>query len=46
MAYMWNRKKWYKLTYLQNRNRVIGVQNKLMGSKGESGGWDKLGDWD
>ena len=29
---------WYKLTYLQNRNRVTDVENKLMVTKGESGG--------
>ena len=27
---MWNLKKWYKWTYLQNRNRVTGVENKPM----------------
>ena len=27
---MWNQKKWYKRTYLQNRNRVTDVENKLM----------------
>ena len=32
---MWNLKKWYKLTYLQNRNRVTDVENKLMVTKGE-----------
>ena len=31
IAYMWNIKKWYKITYLQNRNRVTGVENKLRG---------------
>ena len=30
-----NLKKWYKWIYLQNRNRLIGIQNKLMVSKGE-----------
>ena len=39
---MWDLKKWYKWTYLQNRNRVTGVENKLMVTKGG----DKLGDWD
>ena len=41
---MWNLKKWYKITYLQNRSRVTDVENKLM----VTGGWggDKLGDWD
>ena len=41
---MWNlKKKRYKLTYLQNR--VIDVENKLMVTKGERGGRDKLGGW-
>ena len=35
---MWNLKKWYKLSYLQNRNRVKDVENKLMVTKGERGG--------
>ena len=48
IAYMWNLKKWYKWTYLQNRNRVTDVENKLMVTKGGKQGWgrDKLGDWD
>ena len=44
--YMWNQNKWYKWTYLQNRNRVTDVENKLMVTKGARGGRDKLGDWD
>ena len=31
IAYMWNLKKWYKWIYLQNRNRVTDVENKLWG---------------
>ena len=46
IAYMWNLKKWYKWTYLQNRNRVTNVENKLMVTRGESGGRDKLEVWD
>ena len=41
IAYMWNLKKWYKWTYLQNRNRLTDIENKLMVTKGE-GGKDKL----
>ena len=37
IPYMWNLKKWYKWTYLQNRNRLTDVENKLMIIKGE--GW-------
>ena len=40
-------KKWYKWTYLQNRNRVTDGENKFTFTKrGESGGRDKLRDWD
>ena len=38
IAYMWNLKKWYKWTYLQNRNRFTGIENKLMVTKGDSEG--------
>ena len=34
---MWNLKKGYKWTYLQNRNRVIDVENKLMVTGVEGG---------
>ena len=37
IAYMWNLKKLYRWTYLQSRNRVIDVENKLMVTKGERG---------
>ena len=37
IAYMWNLKKWYKWTYLQNRNRLTDIENKLMVTKGDSG---------
>ena len=34
-------------TYLQNRNRLTGTENKFMVTKGERGlGRDKLGVWD
>ena len=32
---MCNLKKGYKGTYLQNRNRVIDIENKLMVTRGE-----------
>ena len=41
---MWNLKG-YKWTYLQNRNRVTDVENKLW-LPGGKGGRDKLEDWD
>ena len=37
IAYMWNFKKWYKGTYLQNRSRVTDVENKLMVTGGKRG---------
>ena len=37
IAYMWNLKKGYKWTYLQNTNSHSG-ENKLMVTKGEKGG--------
>ena len=33
IAYMCNLKKGYKWTYIQNRNRVTSVENKLMVSR-------------
>ena len=47
ITYMWNLEKWYKWTYLQIRNRLIDIENKLMATKGEKrGGREKLGAWD
>ena len=43
---MWNLEKWYWWTYLQSRNSITNVENKLMVTKGGSGRWDELGDWD
>ena len=41
ISFMWDLKKWYKGTYLQNRPTDLG--NKLVTAKGEIGGMDKLG---
>ena len=30
---MWNLEKWYKWSYLQNRNRATDVENKKMDTK-------------
>ena len=39
ITYTWNlKKKWYKWTYLQNRNIPTDIENKLMVTKGEVGG--------
>ena len=46
ITYMWNLKKWYKLTYLQNRNRLLHTENKHMITKAERWGRDKFGVWD
>ena len=35
ITYMWNLKKWYKWTYLQNRNRLTDTENKFTVTKGE-----------
>ena len=34
------------MNFLQNRNRLIDFENKLMETKGERWGVDKLGGWD
>ena len=36
--YVESKKKWYKWTYIQNRNRPTDIENKLMVTKGERGG--------
>ena len=36
--------KWYKWTYLQQRNRLTDIENKVMVTKGEEDG--KIGIWD
>ena len=37
-------KKWHKCMYLQSRNRVLDVENKLLAIAGESI-WDNLREW-
>ena len=46
ITYMWSLKKWYKRTYLQNRNRLTDIENKLTVTKGQRWGRDKLGIWE
>ena len=46
IAYMWNLKKWYKWTYLQNRNRPIDIEKVIYGCQRWRGGRDKLEAWD
>ena len=42
ITYLWNKKKkWYKWTYWQNKNRLTVFENQLMVTKGEM--WGKLG---
>ena len=38
ITYMCKLKKWYKWNYLQNRNRLTDIENKLMVTKGDSRG--------
>ena len=35
ITYMWNLMKWYKWTYLQNRDRLRDIESELMVTKGE-----------
>ena len=46
---MWTLEKWYRLTYLQGRNREADIENRhvdtVEGGNGR-GGWDELGDRD
>ena len=37
-------KKWYKQTYLQNRNRLTALENELTFARGE--GWERGIDWE
>ena len=34
------------LKYVLGRNRDTSIENKSLDTKGESRGWNKLGDWD
>ena len=43
-AHMWNLEKWYRLTYLQSRNKDTDVENGCMDTWRGSGG-DELEDW-
>ena len=38
MSLMWTPKKWYEWTYLQDRKRITDIENKVMVTKGETGG--------
>ena len=42
ITYMWNLKKLYQWIYIQNRNRLTDIENKLMVTKEGNGGKDKL----
>ena len=41
-TYMWNLKKWYKWTYLRNRNRLTDIGKKPTVTEGERGWRNKL----
>ena len=38
IAYKWNLEKWYRISYLQNRNRGTDIENKCMDTKWGRGG--------
>ena len=40
------KKKWYKLTYLQNRNRLTDLENEFTDTRGKNGEEGKLRVWD
>ena len=42
-TYMWNIEKWFRLSYLQSRNRDRCREH---GYQGGNKGWDELGHWD
>ena len=44
IAYMQNLKKMIQMNFLQNRNRLTDLENKLIVTR--LGGRDRLGDWD
>ena len=44
IAYIWNLKKWYEWTYLQNKNRVTDVEKQTYGYQSGRRS-NKLGDW-
>ena len=46
LLYVESKKKWYKWTYLKNRNRLTDLENKLVVASGKAGGRNSLGVWD
>ena len=38
ITYMWNLQRWNKWTYLQNRNRLSDIEDKLMAT--QRGNWE------
>ena len=42
-TYMWNLEKWYRWSWLKNRNRNIDIKSQCMDTKGGEGG-DELED--
>ena len=42
---MWNLEKWYRWSYVWNRNGDMDIQKKHIDTEGGKGG-DELGDWD
>ena len=46
MTYMWNLKKWYKWTYLQNEKQTHRHRKQTYGYQSGNVGRHKLGVWD
>ena len=44
ITYKWNLNKWHKWIYLQNRDRLIDLENEHMVTRGE--GWERGTDWE
>ena len=42
MICLWVKKKWYKLTYLQDRNRLTDIENKHTVTKVEKGEGEEI----
>ena len=42
---IWNLEKWYRSSYLQNRNRDTDIEHKRMDTKGRMGGMGGAWDW-
>ena len=46
MSHIQNLKKWYKWIYLQNKNKVADIENKLMATKVDNRVWWRESVWE